>query len=125
MANEIKINVTTRVQNAGFKDTFQPGQILVDQASNLFVGGIVEVSNALTELSFGDVAEPGYCVINNLDTLVSCDYGLEDGTDLAPFGRVKPGEVALFRVHPDSTSLFVQGSDGSNNCTLEYRLYSD
>ncbi len=102
MSNEIQLSIVVRVANPPFQDMVNPGQVLVDQ-TNVGQGGYV------SSIPTSDTAVPGltgltangYAVLQNLDETNYVVYGPDNGSGaIVPFGKLKPGEIAVLRIAP-------------------------
>ncbi|MFZ5829826.1 MAG: hypothetical protein ACOY3P_07050 [Planctomycetota bacterium] len=104
MSSEISISLSIAVNNGYVRDSFNPGQKLVDQAGVGRYGGVQDIGYDASEaLDFGDVETEGYLILQNLDTGHNVDYGPDSGGSMVAIGRLKPGEVALLRLKPGVT----------------------
>lgn len=102
MANEITLNVSATLNNGNLKRSFAPGQKLVTQTTKGAWAAVVSVGTSTETLSFGDVATEGYIMLVNLDPTNFVLYG-PDSTGQIDFGKLFPGEIALFRLKPGIT----------------------
>jgi len=102
MANEIVLQFGAQVANGFFKHTFQPGSIQVDQAAIGRAGHAQLIGFAAAEIvDFGDISTNGYCILRNLDTTNYVTWGPDTGAAaIKVCGKLKPGEIAVFRVAP-------------------------
>src|SRR5580765_4270546 len=121
MANEIRLTVQLQVKNGEFDDVFQFSDTL-DQAAIGEGGGVVLVSHtAATTISVGSVTTMGWCTLKNLDPTNYVTYG-PDSSGLVPFGRMKPGEPATFRLEPGITiKMLAHTAD----CKVQVKVYQD
>ncbi len=121
MANEIKLRLSFLVENGFFKDSFQGGQINIDQA-NPGRGGYVQVIGTSEEIIvFGDVTTGGVLFMRNLDSTNFITYG-PDNSGMVGGSKMKPGEPAFFRITPGTTWL---AKADTASCKLDVRLYED
>jgi len=103
MTKEINIMLSVSVKNGFFKHTFNPGQILVDQAAPGRGGHVQEIGTTEETLEFGDISTEGYLILQNLDAENFVEYGPQVGTGSAELCcMLKPGEPALLRLKPGS-----------------------
>lgn len=98
MANEIQLSITLQV--AG-----HPGTITKTiQADQSTTGGgnpgLVAIGTTEEVISFGDVSSHGYVYIENLDDTNFITYGPTSGGSMITLGRLKAGEVCVFRMEP-------------------------
>jgi hypothetical protein len=101
MASEVRINLSVQVVHDSFSYLFAPGQIAVDQAAVGRSGHVQSITSAAEEVvDFGDVVTEGYIVLRNLDAAHYVTYGPEQTGAMVVVGKLKPGEVALFRMAP-------------------------
>lgn len=123
MANEIKLTARAIVQNGNYYSVFQPpGNTSYDQAAVGAVSGIATVGTTAEALSFGDVATLGYAFLQNLDEDNFITFGPDSTGSLVPFGKLKPGEVAMLRLVPGIT--FKWQADTAA-CKVSYLVLED
>lgn len=121
MADEFKLRFSYLVENGFFRDSFQGGQINIDQASP-GRGGYVQVIGTSEEtVVFGDVTTEGLLFMRNLDATNFITFG-PDSTGMKVVGKLKPGEVAFFRVDP---AVVLKAKADTASCKLDVRLYED
>jgi hypothetical protein len=122
MANEIKISVSVEVANGFFKDSFNPGQIQVNQAA-VGKGGAVQVIGTSEEVVYlGDVSANGYAILRNLDAANFLTFGPENGGAMVVLGRLNAGEVALIRLNP---AVVLRAKADTNPVKLDFRIYEN
>ncbi len=73
------------------------------------------------QIAFGDVATPGYCYLRNLDPTNYIE--IRPATAVADLIKLKPGEIALFRLAADCTAPFAIANTAG--CELEIMLFED
>jgi len=116
MANEISINLSMRVANGNLLEVIQPGAKSVDQAA---VGGpapgYVTVGTSEESLTLSEFSTLGYCYLQNLDATNYVEWGF---TTTVYGGRLKAGEIALFRFNPGS-ALFMKANTASCKCLVK------
>lgn len=105
MANEITITLKGTVVNGYLRTEFNPGALQFTQTT---VGGhfpIVSVGTSEEDLDTGDVgiANAGFMCMRNLDTTNYVTYGPKSAGAMVAFGRIKAGEIAMFRWEPSIT----------------------
>lgn len=107
MAAEITLNVSMRVLNGNLLENIQPGAISIDQAA---VGGpspgYVTIGTTEESVSLSELSTLGYCYIQNLGPTNYVEWGF---TTAVYGGRLKTGEIAVFRLNP-GTSLFMKAN---------------
>lgn len=104
MADEITINASIRVRNGNLRADINPGSLQIDQAAARGPApGSVNVGTSEEAIGFGELATLGLLMIHNLDATNFVDFGPESGGAMVAAVRVKPGEVALFRMVPGTT----------------------
>lgn len=122
MASEISISLVVQVTNAPFRETFSPGNLLVDQAAIGRGGYVQNVGTSEEVINFGDVAANGYCILQNLDAVNYVTYGPESGGAMVVLGKLKPGEVALLRIAP---TVVMRAQADTAAVKLDVRLYEN
>ena len=126
MANEITFNPSFLIANGSLRETFTPGSLLITQTT-IGVGGHAQSigTDAAENLDVGDVATNGYCILRNLDATNYVNWGPDDGGSsgaMVTCGKLKPGEVAIFRLAPGVT-LMAQANVAA--VKLYVRVYED
>ncbi len=122
MADELKITINTRLVNGSFKDSFDPGQISIDQAAVGAHRPIVIVGTSEEVIATGDVSTLGWCIMQNLDDTNYVEYGPESGGAMVGWGRMEPGEPAIFRLKPGVT---IRAKADTAACKVDVRIYED
>jgi hypothetical protein len=129
MAKEITINLTASLNNpsttttaAVLKDTFQPGSVSVNQATQLMFAEAITCTTADTAITFTGVTTQGYCMLQNLDTTNYVTFGPASAGAIVNFMRLKAGECAVFRLDPSCT-FRVQANTAS--CKVLIKVYND
>ena len=121
MADEIRINVTFRVENGYFKDAPPIGQILADQ-NNPGRGGHVQSigSGAEEDIDVGDVSTLGWALLRNIDPTNYVTWGPKTGGVMVPVGRIRPGKVALWELEP---GIILRAQADTAAVKLDVRIY--
>lgn len=65
--------------------------------------GTVSIGTSEEDVSFGDLATPGWMVMTNLDATNYVDWGPNSGGSMVLCGRLYPGQSAQFFLHPSVT----------------------
>ncbi|GIV50268.1 MAG: hypothetical protein KatS3mg038_2129 [Candidatus Kapaibacterium sp.] len=95
MANEIRITLSMAVNNGALRETISE-QLALDQASAQGpTPGFVVVGTTAEQISFGDVATPGYAYLKNLDTVNYVQIGVVVSAVFYPLMRLNAGEAAI------------------------------
>jgi hypothetical protein len=130
MSAEIKINISNTLQNpststtGALKDSFAPGSISVTQSSQLLWSEAITMTTSDTLIGFTGVVTPGYCMLQNLDASNYVTYGPNNAGSILVFGRLKPGEVACFRLDASLTSGF-RFQANTASCKVLVKIWSD
>ena len=123
MANEIKINISATLLNGFQKDQFNPGQISVDQAAEGRGGHVQTIGTSQEVVDFGDIGTSGYIMLRNLDDTNYVRYGpTSDAATIELFGKLKPGEVACFRLEP---GIVMRAQANVASVKLDVKLWED
>lgn len=120
----LTISFSATATQGNFKDAISPGSksvTLTTQGANM---GVQQIGTTAEDLDYGDVAaaNAGYLYLENLDSTNYVEYGLNDAGTIKKVGRLKPGEIAFFRVNP-SAQVMMQANTGPVN--VGFRLYRD
>ena len=105
MADEIKVTISATITNGFFKDTFSPGQ---DSITQVVAGGhssVMSVSTTAENISFGDVATPGYAFFQNIDATNYVHIGIASTGGINAFCKLLAGECATLRLTTGSTFM--------------------
>jgi hypothetical protein len=101
MAGEIVVQASLRVSNGNSSFAFAPSALSVDQAAiggptpGFWVVGTTEESN-----NFPELTTEGWLIMQNQDATNYVQWGFATGVY---GGRLKAGEIALFRCEPGLT----------------------
>ena len=94
MANEITIQVSLQVVK-GLLSVARAVQHQVTMTGTVMQHGVQAIGTSKENLVLGDVSSPGYVLLRNLDAANYVEFGADADT---PFGKMKAGETALFRL---------------------------
>jgi hypothetical protein len=123
MSNEIALNFNIQVTNGTYRDSFSKQGAYYDQNSQGASGGIQSIGTSEEDLVISDsVTTNGYLVLHNLDTTNYVDWGEKSGGVMKPIGRLKPGDIAVFRMKPSETLRLV---DNTASVKVEFFLLND
>lgn len=101
MANEINLATSARVVNGNFSYDFKPGALNLDQNNPGRGGHVQKIGTSEEVVDIGDVSIEGYAFLRNLDSTNWIEYGPDStggGGSMVVFGKLKPGEVAVWRI---------------------------
>lgn len=119
MANEIALNLSATLTNGRLKDQFNPGQILVTQGLAGAMTRIIAVTTSDTAYTFADITTFGWVTLQNLDATNYVAYGPTSGGAIINFGKMKPGEPAVFRAYP-GISFRMQANTATCNVFVQF-----
>lgn len=107
MSNEIAVTFGLNVRNpagttTGYSQTINRN-LQLNQAALGANGEVAAVTTTATTYSFSNLATPGLIYLQNLDATNFVTYGALSGSTFVPLGKIKPGEIAFFRLDPDAT----------------------
>lgn len=105
MASEITITTSVSVTKGNYKLSFAPGTQRFDQTAQGAHEPVVSVGTSEEDMAVGDVAVPGWLILQNLDTTNYVTWGPKSGGAMVAIGRIEPGETAVFRMAPSSATL--------------------
>lgn len=98
MADEIQLSLNVQVEKSNFKDSFNPGRLLLTMAGTGGGNpGTITLSTSEEDISFGDVA-PGLVIIRNIDAAISVSYGPKSGGAMILMGTITAGKFAVFQL---------------------------
>jgi len=102
MANEIQMTAGLSVTNGTLQFNSLPKTVAITQTTkNGPSPGAVTVSTSGTTVSLASLTTPGVCWLFNNDATNYVRYGLYISSTFYPFGKLKPGEGAVFRLSDD------------------------
>jgi hypothetical protein len=104
MANTIAITTSVVTTLGSFRDTFSPGTLSITPANVGAHCPIVSVGTSEEDLEVGDVgaSTQGFIVLQNLDAANYVTYGPKSGGAMVAMGRIRAGEIAVFRLEPSA-----------------------
>lgn len=119
---EIRFNYNLAVANGNY-NVSQNEADQWDQSAVGAASGIAATTTSAANLSYGSVstANVGFLLLKNLDTTNAVSWGY-DSSGFVAIGKLKPGEVAFFRVTP-SLQLQLKAAAGTPN--VQYWLLRD
>lgn len=93
MSNEIRVNGTLQVTNGNLSYQSKPTSFLDNQSvANGPAPGTITATLAGTLVNLSQLAKPGYCWFQNLDSTNTVEVGLAIGGFFYPFFRLGPGK---------------------------------
>lgn len=116
MANEITVVAGLRCTNGNFTMNEPTLTIQVDQATARGDGpGVVNIATTEETVAFGDISNPTYLIVRNLD---ATNY-VQLGFSTAVYGiRLLAGQVALFPMEPSAT-LYAKANTAACNIKVK------
>ena len=122
MANEVTLSVSLNYVRGKTNITVEESNLNVDVTGDLLVHHVQNVGFASEEaLDLGGVTAGGYMFARNLDA--TNFVSIRSGTGATNVIKLKPGEVALFRLSDAATAPFAIADTAAVD--LEYLLLSD
>lgn len=107
MANEISISVSAALANGTLSQAVSLSDS-VDQAAALAMFKTVAVSHsAEADVDLSPVTTNGFVFMQNTDSTNFIKFGPKSGGVMVELGRLKPGEVACFRLASGVTLRWV------------------
>lgn len=112
MANTIAITASIVTTLGGFRDTFSPGTLSITPANVGAHCPIVSVGTSEEDLDVGDVgaSTQGFIVLQNLDATNYVTYGPKSSGAMVAVGRLRAGEIAVWRLEPSAVLRWVANS---------------
>jgi hypothetical protein len=97
MADEITITLRLQCRNGAFTFDKSMTGIQLDQATARGGNpGVVNIGTSEEDVAFGDLTDPAYILIRNLDATNYVEFGMSDAGTMKSIGKIRPGGVALF-----------------------------
>jgi len=119
MANELTINLSLSFSKGGLKTSMQSGTRQYGVTGTDYAHETMTAPTSITVLPLGAITTPGYCQMQNLDTVNYVDvYNASGG---AACVRLKAGEVAVFRFAGTAPAVKANVAP----VKIEYLLISD
>ena len=119
MASEITININNTLANppsasigTQLKDSFSPGSIKFNQATQLKFEEAITCTTSDTAITFTGVTTQGWCMLLNLDATNYVTVGPNNAGAIASFIRLVPGGMACFQLDP-SAGFRIQANTAS------------
>jgi len=125
MANEINFNGSINIRKGNLVESFTPGSITIDLASDKGDGGVQEVCNLATcahgeAIGVTDVSLGGVFFFRNLDTTNYVEIGTQVSGVFVPFLKLLAGEYCIGRLG----TVAPYGRANSGAVSLQYRILS-
>lgn len=127
MSNEIRFVMRMILSNGELKDTWNPSQVLIDQATQGKQGGVVvATSTAAVVVPSSLLTTEGYLCLQNIESSTGefITFGASS-TAYSPVGKLKPGEPAIFRTYPGVDFAVRASSSGGVSAKVEYLWLED
>lgn len=122
MANEITIAATISSVNGELTVARTgPTQLQVDQAKSEYHVVFQNIGTVAETIDTSAVTTEGYCLMKNLDATNFITYG-PDSTGQVDFGKLKAGEVALFRI---KDAITLKATADTAACDVILHLWND
>lgn len=116
MANEITVTTSVAVVNGSVSESLSDSATTFDQTGTRFIKGVQAVGTSEEALDMGDLTDPGWCYMKNLD---SANYvSVYAATGETEMIRLLAGEHMAFRMV--ATAPFVKADTASVD--LEYMI---
>ncbi len=103
MANEIQINIQAFLKNLLLTDSFAPGNIQINQTTQLADGRVIAVATADTAYTFADIVTYGWMMLYNMDPTNFVIHGPTSAGAIVNYGKMKAKEPAILRLYPGIT----------------------
>jgi hypothetical protein len=107
MSQEITINVNNALANPAaattgtqLKDSFAPGALKFNQATQLLFSEAMTITTADTLITFTGITQQGWCQLLNLDGTNFVSHGPNNAGAILKYGRLMPGAPAVFQLDP-------------------------
>ena len=117
MANEFTISVGLTLVNGSLRAQFPQLSRQYTQTTSGMSDQVLSIGTSEEDVSFGDVATPGFVVLHNLDSTNYVEYGQSDGGTMKKTGKLAAGDVHLIRL-AGSVTLRMQ----ANTATCKVRV---
>jgi len=100
MSDEITINARLTVRNTPYTFDAQIAGQKYDQATAAGGNpGIVTIGTAEEDVAFGDLVDPGFIMLRNLDVTNYVEYGPKNaGGTMEALGKLRPSGMALLEL---------------------------
>ena len=104
MADEISVNLTIRINNPPFDQTYQFNETYDQSAIGGGNPGKVNISTSEEDVALGDITTPSLYIIHNLDTTNYVTVGVSATTPtLAAMQRIGAGKIGFGWLDPAAT----------------------
>lgn len=122
MADELKITLAVTYANGRLADKIDSATLSVTQTTQGYFGAVVSVGTSEEDLTLGDIGTNGYVYLKNLDGTNYVKYGPKSAGSLVDFGKLKPGESAIFRLMTGVTWRWVANTAA---CKVLVKAYEE
>lgn len=118
MANEYTVNINLNFAKGNVRESVAPGALTFTVSGTKIVRAVQSIGTTDEALGQGEITSPGFIYIRNNDTTNYVEVGV-DGTNYV--AKLKPGEIAFFRV--DGAAIHAKANTAA--CSVEYFLTED
>jgi len=122
MANELELNFSGELDNGTLDHTFPTDALVITQGLARMFDTTVPCTTSDTAQTFTNITTLGWVRMKNLDATNYVTYGPTAAAAIVPFGRLKPTEVAYFRLEPGIT-LRTQANTAT--CNVHFTVLND
>lgn len=123
MSNEIRIGYSWQIANGNYQDQLA-GNLSLTQTTQGAAAGVMAVPTTAggTVLPLGSVSTPGWIYMQNLDGTNYVQFGPTSGGAIVVCGKMKAGEIAIFRADSGVTLRLIANTA---TCNVQYELLQD
>ena len=115
MANEVTVSASLKFVKNGITRLRESGSLQFDVAGTNSLEHVQSIPTAGAAITLGGITVGGYCFMKNLDATNFIEVAFSTTTSDASEHVIKliPGDIALFRIHPEMTAPFAQSDTAS------------
>ena len=119
MANEITVNLSVDLSNAGLTDEFKSGKIQITQATQILFKRIVSVATSETSVTLTGITTPKVCYLYNLDGTNYCEWGTTT-TDYPGklFPKGNGGIPNILTLNAGKTTLYLKANTAATKLLI-------
>lgn len=119
MANEITVNLSVDLSNAGLTDEFKSGKIQITQATQILFKRIVSVATSETSVTLTGITTPKVCYLYNLDGTNYCEWGTTT-TDYPGklFPKGNGGIPNILTLNAGKTTLYLKANTAATKVLI-------
>jgi len=119
---EIALSFIGTLTNGSLQDAFPNASLAVTQSVAKVDGPTVSVTTSEADVSFPSISTNGYLWMRNIDDTNFVKYGPKSGGSMIEFGRLYPGEIAVYRL---ATGVTLRMIADTATCKVQFKHWNN